>query len=144
MYKRQEEKQGFATNDVGIVFDNREGDATACLKGDGSIVTWGRGWTGGDSSSVRAQLQGDVEQVISTSRAFAALKGDKSIVTWGDAAEAAIAENSAAASLLIEAAQAAGAKADDARKSVDDALHNFDGAFVVGFTGKPGKVFIAF
>ena len=60
--------------------------AFAALKDDGSVVTWGNGSNGGDSSAVADQLSGDVRDVFSNSGAFAALKADGSVVTWGDTA----------------------------------------------------------
>ena len=59
--------------------------AFAFLKNDGSVVTWGHSRAGGgDSTSVRAQLQGEIKQVFGTASAFAALKNDGSVVTWGE------------------------------------------------------------
>jgi uncharacterized delta-60 repeat protein len=68
--------------------------AFAALREDGSVVTWGgMGYTlyggyvnfGGDSSSVADKLDGTigVEQIFSTSAAFAALRKDGSVVSWG-------------------------------------------------------------
>ena len=54
----------------------------AALMGDGSVVTWGLTQTGGDSSSVQAQLKG-VQQIVSTGFAFAALTGDGCVLSWG-------------------------------------------------------------
>ncbi|CAE7940191.1 HERC2 [Symbiodinium sp. KB8] len=54
----------------------------AALMDDGSVVTWGLTQTGGDSSSVQAQLK-DVQQIVSTGFAFAALTGDGSVLSWG-------------------------------------------------------------
>jgi Ca2+-binding RTX toxin-like protein/alpha-tubulin suppressor-like RCC1 family protein len=64
----------------------RNGSAFAALRADGSVVTWGYGPWGGDSSAVAAALDGslDVTQVFSTWHAFAALRADGSVVTWGD------------------------------------------------------------
>jgi Ca2+-binding RTX toxin-like protein len=84
------------TNDVVEVFSTQEGaldapggtqgGAFAALRADGSVVTWGDSYFGGDSSTVAAQLDGtiDVTQVFSTWVAFAALRADGSVVTWGD------------------------------------------------------------
>ena len=55
----------------------------AALKTDGSVVTWGHGVHGGDSSSVQGQLI-KVVDISSTDRAFAAILSDGSVVTWGD------------------------------------------------------------
>ncbi|WP_138679063.1 DUF4347 domain-containing protein, partial [Candidatus Accumulibacter phosphatis] len=63
----------------------RNWKAFAALRADGSVVTWGNGGYGGDSSAVAAALDGtiDVTQVFSTPSAFAALRVDGSLVTWG-------------------------------------------------------------
>lgn len=60
--------------------------AFAALRVDGSVVTWGLGSAGGNSTSVASNLDGtiDVVNVFSTERAFAALRTDGSVVTWGD------------------------------------------------------------
>lgn len=58
--------------------------AFAVLKEDGSVVTWGDPYYGGDSSSVASQLAGGVTQIFSSGGAYAALKRDGSVVTWGD------------------------------------------------------------
>jgi NAD(P)H-hydrate repair Nnr-like enzyme with NAD(P)H-hydrate epimerase domain len=62
--------------------------AFAALRADGSVVAWGVGNSGGDSSAVASALNGvdnskDVVQVFSTGTAFAALRADGSVVTWG-------------------------------------------------------------
>jgi len=59
--------------------------AFAALKSDGSVVTWGNGGYGGNSTSVSGNLSSNVTAVYSNSYAFAALKSDGSVVTWGDA-----------------------------------------------------------
>ena len=51
---------------------------------DGSVVTWGDGDIGGDSSAVRDQLK-SVQQIQATDFAFAPILEDGSVVTWGDA-----------------------------------------------------------
>ncbi|TNI15051.1 Ig-like domain-containing protein [Aeromonas veronii] len=58
--------------------------ATAALKYDGTVITWGRPYWGGDSSTVADQLV-DVKAVYSSpaGEAFAALKNDGTVVTWG-------------------------------------------------------------
>ncbi|MEB3195130.1 MAG: bluetail domain-containing putative surface protein [Cyanobacteriota bacterium] len=61
----------------------RNGGAFAALRGDGSVVTWGGGNDGGDSSTVAARLASGVSQIFSNPSAFAALKADGSVVTWG-------------------------------------------------------------
>ena len=58
--------------------------AFAALLGDGSVVTWGYGAIGGDSSVVQDQLR-DVQQIQASNGAFAAILGDGSLVTWGNA-----------------------------------------------------------
>ena len=62
----------------------RNDDAFAALKEDGSVITWGNGQYGGNSSSVSSQLKSGVTQIFSNANAFAALKDDGSVVTWGD------------------------------------------------------------
>jgi hypothetical protein len=71
------------TRDVTQIFST--GSAFAALRSDGSVVTWGDGYYGGDSSAVAGQLDGtvDVKQIFSTDYAFAALRADGSVVTWG-------------------------------------------------------------
>jgi len=56
------------------------GETGAALKNDGFVVTWGRYYRGGDSSSV------DLTNIKAISMAFyagAALKNDGTVVTWG-------------------------------------------------------------
>eukprot|EP00928_Gymnodinium_smaydae_P011631 TRINITY_DN14269_c0_g1_i1.p1 TRINITY_DN14269_c0_g1~~TRINITY_DN14269_c0_g1_i1.p1 ORF type:complete len:881 (-),score=219.76 TRINITY_DN14269_c0_g1_i1:484-3126(-) len=55
----------------------------AALKADGSVVTWGSAFAGGDSTSVEALLREDVEHIFASGRAFAALRADNSLVIWG-------------------------------------------------------------
>jgi Ca2+-binding RTX toxin-like protein len=59
--------------------------AFAALREDGSVVTWGYSYDGGDSSGVADKLNGsvDVVEIFSTVYAFAALRSDGSVVTWG-------------------------------------------------------------
>jgi len=59
--------------------------AFAALKQDGSVVTWGFGAAGGDSSAVADDLSSGVAEIFSARNAFAALKDDGSVVTWGAA-----------------------------------------------------------
>ena len=50
-----------------------------------TIVTWGAGYAGGNSSEVRDQLRDrDVQQIQATEDAFAAILADGSVVTWGN------------------------------------------------------------
>ena len=53
-------------------------------RSDGSVVTWGPAYVGGDSSAVQEQLR-DVQQIQASHGAFAAIRSDGSVVTWGDA-----------------------------------------------------------
>jgi len=55
------------------------------VKRDGSVLTWGHAYCGGDCTSIKAQLKGGVEQVVAGGRAMAALKRDGSVLTWGNA-----------------------------------------------------------
>ncbi|OPH11438.1 Calx-beta domain-containing protein [Cylindrospermopsis raciborskii] len=87
------------TSGVTQIFSNLE--AFAALKSDGSVVTWGQSWAGGNSSvatynpvtnnysyvSVASQLTSGVSRIFSTGYAFAALKSDGSVVTWGDSSD---------------------------------------------------------
>ena len=56
--------------------------AFAAVLGDGSVVTWGKSDSGGDSSAVQDQLK-NVQQIQASKFAFAAILGDGSVVTWG-------------------------------------------------------------
>ena len=62
----------------------RNQDAFAAIKADGSVITWGNSFSGGDSSTVAGKLDSNVSQIFSNRDAFAALKADGSVVTWGD------------------------------------------------------------
>ncbi|OLP77703.1 hypothetical protein AK812_SmicGene42210 [Symbiodinium microadriaticum] len=57
-------------------------NAFAAILIDGSVVTWGSPFSGGDSSTVQAQLR-NVSAIQSTAQAFAAIRTDGSVVTWG-------------------------------------------------------------
>ena len=52
--------------------------AFAVILEDGSVVTWGDDWHGGDSSAVRDQLK-NVQEIQATDSAFAAMLGDSSV-----------------------------------------------------------------
>lgn len=69
--------------DVVQVYAN--GIAYAALRADGSVITWGTGDGGGNSSAVSAALNGDIDviQIYSNGYAFAALRIDGSLITWG-------------------------------------------------------------
>ncbi|CAE8607641.1 unnamed protein product [Polarella glacialis] len=58
--------------------------AFAARKSNGSLVTWGSQFFGGDSSKVAPLLTEGVVQVCGTNTACAALLIDGSVVTWGD------------------------------------------------------------
>ena len=69
----------------GILFNSRQYNNKSGISViNGSVVTWGRNSTGGDSSAVASQLTSGVVSIYSTGYAFAALKSDGSVVTWGD------------------------------------------------------------
>ncbi|MDD5227242.1 MAG: hypothetical protein PHN45_00360 [Methylococcales bacterium] len=81
------------TNDVTKIYTN--GNSYAALRADGSVVTWGNSWNGGDGAmhmndgttvSIANQLDGttDVTQIYSNYGAYAALRSDGSVVTWGN------------------------------------------------------------
>ncbi len=57
--------------------------AFAALKSNGSVVTWGYDYGGGDSSAVAAKLSSGVVDIYTNRNCFAALKEDGSVVTWG-------------------------------------------------------------
>ena len=62
------------------------GSAFAAILDDGSVVTWGRADSGGDSSAVQDLLK-NVQQIQSNSGdygAFAAILADETVVTWGN------------------------------------------------------------
>jgi hypothetical protein len=67
----------------------RNDSAFAALRSDGSVVTWGHNFFGGNSLTVAGLLDGtiDVKQIFSTEYAFAALRIDGSVVTWGGSGE---------------------------------------------------------
>lgn len=88
---------------VVAIYSNEK--AFAALKENGSVVTWGDVFHGGNStvtsiiesgdsatynsttseiSSVAGSLSSDVTAIYSNSKAFAALKKDGSVVAWGD------------------------------------------------------------
>jgi alpha-tubulin suppressor-like RCC1 family protein len=71
------------TGGSGTEFPNNY--AFAALKPDGSVVTWGSAWAGGDSTAVTSSISSNVKAVYSNAYAFAALKADGSVVTWGEA-----------------------------------------------------------
>ena len=57
--------------------------AFAAIKADGTVITWGHPFYGGDSDAVRDQLV-DVQHIQATDFAFAAIKDDGTVITWGD------------------------------------------------------------
>ncbi|KDM93547.1 RCC1 domain-containing protein [Photobacterium galatheae] len=63
-------------------FHSNQGGGFAVIQGDGSVVTWGDHYSGGDSADVQTQLV-DVESIYGAKYAFAALKNDKTVVAWG-------------------------------------------------------------
>ena len=60
------------------------GKAFAALKDDGSVVTWGHAYYGGDNNvGLTDELDSGVVDIKANAFAFAALKDDGSVVTWG-------------------------------------------------------------
>ncbi len=57
------------------------GTAFAAIKDDGTVVTWGDGNAGGDSTGKKLT---HVTQIANTTYAFAALKNDGTVTTWGN------------------------------------------------------------
>ena len=59
--------------------------AFAAIRQDGSTVTWGASFSGGDSAHVQGQLV-DVQEIQATHNAFAAIVGpERRVVSWGAA-----------------------------------------------------------
>ena len=54
----------------------------AALKDDGTEMTWGTKFSGGNSSSVQNELT-YVRKIIPSKRAYAALREDGSVISWG-------------------------------------------------------------
>jgi hypothetical protein len=100
-------KGGFATHTGGVWSSGAQGEfpnngAFAALKTDGSVVTWGSKYTGGNASiltalrvdhnpkltvteeSISHKLLANITNIYSNKGAFAALKSDGSVVTWGN------------------------------------------------------------
>ena len=65
------------------IISSANGDAFAVLKSDGSVVTWGNPYYGGDSSSVASEISSGVKKLIQLDNSIAALKENGKIVTWG-------------------------------------------------------------
>eukprot|EP00435_Cladocopium_sp_Y103_P040932 s1700_g11.t1 len=57
--------------------------AFAAILADESVVTWGNGYRGGNSSRVRDQLK-NVQKISGIYEAFATILADGSVVTWGE------------------------------------------------------------
>ena len=66
------------------VYAHPRGWAFAAVKHDGSVFSWAHAGCGGDSESVKSELQGGVGHVVGARYAFSAVKQDGSVVTWGD------------------------------------------------------------
>ena len=63
---------------------NVYGHASAAVRENGGVITWGDPACGCDSSSVSSSLGSGVTSIVATERALAALKDDGS-VAWGHA-----------------------------------------------------------
>ncbi|MEZ9597136.1 Ig-like domain-containing protein, partial [Shewanella sp. 10N.261.52.F9] len=68
-------------NNVADVVLNQS--AAAAVNADGTVTTWGRKTSGGDSSAVKMALT-DIVSVTAANNSFTALKTDGSLVVWGD------------------------------------------------------------
>ena len=68
-------------SDVTEIYSNDM--AFAALKSDGSVVTWGSSYQGGDSSTISNFLNNVVE-IIPSYNGFAALRNDGIVVSWGE------------------------------------------------------------
>eukprot|EP00434_Breviolum_minutum_P016886 symbB.v1.2.014899.t1/scaffold1101.1/size137853/9 len=67
-----------------ILQSHRKASTFAAIRADGTVVTWGHKFHGGDSRCVRDQLV-NVQRVYATNKALAAVKTDGTVVTWGHA-----------------------------------------------------------
>jgi len=76
-----EEDVSYKLKNIIAVYSNS--NAFVALKEDGSVVSWGSVYSGGNSSSVADKLSSNVTALYSTRTAFAALKSDGSVVAWG-------------------------------------------------------------
>lgn len=68
----------------GVVEMNTTNSAFAARKADGSVVTWGDSFAGGNSSAAVGGALTGVTSLAATDRGFAAVKSNGSVVTWGD------------------------------------------------------------
>ena len=76
---------GYTSTDIsGVigVFSNQ--GASAALKSNGSVITWGESNYGANSSDVSSNISSGVINIFSTFNAFAALKSNGSVITWGN------------------------------------------------------------
>ena len=71
---------GCLTLHAGTVRIRGNDGSFVAILGDWSVVTWGNGPHGGDSSSVKDQLK-NVQHIQASVSAFAAILGDGSVVT---------------------------------------------------------------
>jgi hypothetical protein len=70
----------------GVIAVYSNDTAFAALKTNGSVVTWGSEYNGGNSSTLSptgSSISSGVVSIYSTNYAFAALKTNGSVVTWG-------------------------------------------------------------
>eukprot|EP00435_Cladocopium_sp_Y103_P009057 s568_g2.t1 len=67
-----------------ILQSHRKASTFAAIRADGTVITWGHKFHGGDSRAVRDQLV-NVLKVYATNKALAAVKTDGTVVTWGHA-----------------------------------------------------------
>ena len=65
-----------------ILQSHRKASTFAAIRADGTVVTWGHRFHGGDSQSVKDQLV-NVHKIYATHKALAAVRADGSVVTWG-------------------------------------------------------------
>ncbi|MCE2572840.1 Ig-like domain-containing protein [Motilimonas eburnea] len=75
---------------IPVVYIYSTWEAFAALRKDGSVVTWGGPFSGGQATSnridVSKKLNGDIPviHISSNNHSFAALRQDGSVVTWGE------------------------------------------------------------
>ena len=72
---------GYTSDILNVVYVCFTYNASAALKSDGTVITWGDAANGGNSSSVTLV---NVVNLYSTNTAFAALTVSGSVITWGN------------------------------------------------------------
>ena len=76
--------RGAAQSDANVTALISNNAASAMLRSDGSVLTWGTPGYGGNSSAVSQELSSGVVSLMSTVFNMVALQEDGSVVFWGD------------------------------------------------------------